>query len=510
MVYPTFDISSIKERCSADIKSFTSTNKKTDGTNETNETGLNLVIDRIELTSKSQLDSAIGPIVRYIDTNLEGKDYVDKISHKPGPEQNQLWIARTYLFYQLLIFETAILQNETLYNEIFFDKSEYPFRPDIIDELTNFKMGIFGSITPTSDIDVGIQYSGTTLTNPGLAYIVSRFESLFVIFTGKINGSLAFDIETYADMLTLPNTGADKSTYPDYFYLDSSTFTEQNFNDMLVCAGKSIVRNVILAYKDTQQEINLDSLTFNLVKNYEKFSNLDDLIGSDIATLLSNPDWFNNARTDVDAFLKMSYEQQRYAYYKKVNNAEIKKFENTKNLASLNSNIICEIMILIGNADTYRMESYICSPTIVHVVRILQAAKDKREKYATLIPKEYCKNEIQHLDPFCSIGKYGYALSLLEQMGYIYRFYLTYCKRETGHYNAAKCSKKEEKYMDRYNDAILHIQKYLGDQLSGPGPGPGPGPGGMKCKNHKRKSKHRKTRNKRTKKTRRHRKHTKY
>ena len=107
------------------------------------------------------------------------------------------------------------------YNEIYEDTQLFPYRSDITtDELKNFKMGIFGSITPTSDIDIGVQYSGNGLEKPGLSYIVSRFENLFVSLTGKETGSLAYDIETYADMMTLPNPGEDKEKYPDYFYSD--------------------------------------------------------------------------------------------------------------------------------------------------------------------------------------------------------------------------------------------------------------------------------------------------
>jgi hypothetical protein len=511
MEYPTFDIDSIKQRFEADINRFNSEYHEED------KTGLTLVTDISILNEKSDLDSAIRPIVTYINTHLDDEDYVDAISKKEDTQQKQLWIARTYLFYQLLIFETVILKSETLYEEVFshIDKAVFPFRPDIIPELTYFKMGIFGSITPTSDIDVGIQYSGTRLAQPGLAYIVSRFESLFVIFTMKKKGSLSYDIETYANMLTLPNPNSNDSEHPDYFYLDSSIFTKQNFQDMLICAGKSIVRNVILAYEGINQKIDIENFTFNTVKRYEKFSAFDSSVDSDIADALSNPDWFTDAKNDVDTFLKMSYEEQRYAYYKKVQAAELKKFEKTRDLVSLNSdsNAICEMMILIGDADAYRMESYTCSPTVVHVVRILQANKNDPKKYATIIPKEHCKGEIQHLDPYCSIGKFGYALSILEQMGFIYRFYLTYCQiGNDNYYNKDDCSKKEKKYMGRYDDAFVHIQKYIEGPVEGPVKGPVEAVGqlGGYSKKYKRKSKHRRTKHKRTKKTKRYRRHKKY
>ena len=265
MVYPIFEINSIVQRFNFDVKRFE------EKYSEHDNTGLTIIFDEILLNSKDKLLLAIRPITEYIDNRLNG-NYVDEISHQQGDLQNQLWIARTYLFYQLLIFETVILKNERLYKEVFSDLAIFPFREDIVSELPNFKMGIFGSITPTSDIDLGVQYSGNTLLVPGLAYIVSRFECLFVIYTKKTQGSLAYDIETYADMLTLPNPGEDKVLYPDYFYLDSSLFTEKNFSDMLVCAGKSIVRNVLLAYKDLHKDVNLDDITFANIQRNNVFS----------------------------------------------------------------------------------------------------------------------------------------------------------------------------------------------------------------------------------------------
>jgi hypothetical protein len=116
------------------------------------------------------------------------------------------------------------------------------------------------------------------------------------------------------------------------------------------------------------------------------------------------------------------------------------------------------MMILIGDALTYRMESYTCAPTVVHVVRILQASKENKEKYATLVPKQYCLGDIIHLDPFCSIGTFGYGLSILEQIGYIYRFYLTYCDNTSSHNDDTKCKNKYIKYMKRYIDALTYIK----------------------------------------------------
>jgi hypothetical protein len=96
---------------------------------------------------------------------------------------------------------TEMMNDEGLFNEVYQYSTSNGitprrfFRKDIVAELKNYKMGIFGSITPSSDIDLGVQFSGFN-SLVGLAYVVSVFEDSFLIFTGK--SSLKFDIETYA------------------------------------------------------------------------------------------------------------------------------------------------------------------------------------------------------------------------------------------------------------------------------------------------------------------------
>ena len=79
--------------------------------------------------------------------------------------------------------------------------------------------------------------------------------------------------------------------------------------------------------------------------------------------------------------------------------------------------------------------------------------KKDLEKYATRTPGTYCKKEIQHLDPYCTIGKYGYLLSILEQIGFLYRFHMKY-------ENQPKLLKKKtNKYVERIQDGLLRIEQ---------------------------------------------------
>jgi hypothetical protein len=91
----------------------------------------------------------------------------------------------------------------------------------------------------------------------------------------------------------------------------------------------------------------------------------------------------------------------------------------------------------------------------MHVVRVLQANKNNPDKYKTLEPG-YCETN-KNVDAYCNISKYGYIISIYEQLGYIYRFYLTYCIE--GHKNDEKCSKKGIKYTERVVNALFYIKK---------------------------------------------------
>ena len=466
MVYPTFNIKSIQNRCASDLDHFYEI-YRIDPEQKDYE---DLKTLSIYESSSPRLDvmktSIKTKLVKLLDiagkNNIKSFDYAHDVIHLDELKQKKLWIVRTYIFYELLSFITLSFSNEQLYNEIYDDRNTYPFRPDIPAELKNFKMGIFGSITPTSDIDIGFQYSGTNLKTPGLAYMVSRFENSFLIFT-ELN-SLSFDIETYADMMTIPNTKPDKDQFPDYFYLDTSKFQKEHFQKVLVCAGTSILRNAVLA----EMEIKGRQLTEPEIKNVLNKFNMNDIIKinkvfnnfyEDIKSDFSN-DWLEKAKKLVLDYMSSDYNQGRYKYYNLVNIAEQSKFNGTKNINTITVDQICEIMVNIGFSLTYRMESYNCAPTVIHVVRILQAAKEKAEKYKTLTPKTYCIGKIQYLDPYCSLGKYGYALSCLEQLGYIYRFHETYCLEDKPSYNKNKCAKKMDKYMGRYENGFFYFVQY--------------------------------------------------
>ena len=63
--------------------------------------------------------------------------------------------------------------------------------------------------------------------------------------------------------------------------------------------------------------------------------------------------------------------------------------------------------------------------------------------------------------PRCVVGKTGYILSALEQIGYMYRFNGIYCDKGK-HPDPKKCEKKMGKYQDRRRSAITNLKSTHG------------------------------------------------
>ena len=473
MVYPSFNYLTIQERCRADITQFFKLNNLSDLNNFKQYLDCNEFL--FDITDNYNLDIIKNVFNKRILSNILGFstkfNYNKSINELNKEEQQKLWIMRTYLFYQILIIATCSFKNNELYSLLYSDIDIFPFRDDIPTELDNFKIGIFGSINTTSDIDVAILYNGVNLNIPGLSYIISRLENLFIIFTDLT--SLKWDIEFYADMLTLPNSDNNQSPF---FYLNSEQFSVDNYRTVLPYAITSILRNYCFSQLDLESSSSKKDI-FNVLDTFD-INRVLSIIPDRIDFKIDN-ETIILAKDLVGNYLSASYDKARYKYYTYLFEAEQKQFDliprnniTIDTLNKLTNDNMAELMALFGKMDTFRMESYNCIPTVVFVVRILQAGKEKLSKYKTISPAIYCQSQIIQLDPFCSIGYYGYMLIILEQFGYIYRFNLTYCIKTDKHYDAAMCDKKVNKYHTRLLEALFYFNSYkpiIGGRIIGGG-----------------------------------------
>jgi hypothetical protein len=376
-------------------------------------------------------------VIRTLITNLElllgvseeGKlDYAHQIKKLDDiKKQRECWIIRLQIFICILL---DVVNNLKSGNENI--------------DLKTYKLGIFGSDNPTSDIDIGIQY--TALDKSNLSKLVQIIEDKFVFFGYR---TLDFDIEFYGDLLTI--TKLTNNLPVEYLYLSNSKFECNEFIKLLSYCGASIYRNYLHRTLKNQDMSKARTEFTNLFLGYcekyiQKLMDTDKLESFDVATqnllfqllrtCVTNTR-FANLFSDVEAYMYLvdekvigdtlvKFNRQRQEYYKRIAKIE-NSINNRQDLVGINNKLsndkILSLIQHIGNALIYRDESYVCVPTIMHVVRIMQAKSN---------------NAIRQM------GDYGYLISILEQFGYLFRF----------EDNEAKF----EKYNQRLIDALNNIK----------------------------------------------------
>jgi len=465
--YPCLTSDSIHARCISDLEKF----KKLYGFDVSD---YNLPSDPAVTVDelKSRIKTITDRISEISKKPFEQFDYPHQIKTFDDATQKQLWCLRTLLFYQLLLNVTEMMNTETLFIEVYQGSGsgiKRTFRQDVVPNLKNYKLGIFGSITPASDIDIGIQYSGFN-DLIGLAYVVSVFEDSFLIFTGK--DSLSFDIETYGDLVTFPDV-RDKPVVErpecvnvhDVFPFDISAFTYDNFITVLPFVFAGILRNYVIAKKTTLNDVRelVDQFViddFFEVTAQKTGTNMFDFLKKEVPSdaqgeiqeKLTNV--LDQAKAIIVKYMGSLYAVSREEYYKLVQTAETSLL-NAKKTYFANGKVnmpnaeLVNAVKNVSNALVFREESYTNPATVMHVVRVLQANANNLSKYATLEPS-YCEIN-RATDAYCNVGKYGYIISMLEQLGYIYRFHITYCVTDP---NGEKCTAKTKKYVDRFQNAM--------------------------------------------------------
>jgi hypothetical protein len=492
------------EQCNKDIKKFIKLNKL-DATMYQKYSLYIPVGNETQEQLRKQLEELIMIFDKHIPTN---SDYVHTISKCDENTQQILWIARTYLLYQLFIYACAMCTHKKLYDTICIPyykndaqyslstKSIFLFRSNLIRLLDCIGLSNFGSMNATSDIDIGIDYycnkNKIPSNEPPLTYIIACMDAMFFIFTNK--SSLAYDIEIYGNLLTLRNNDkySKSSIHQDYFYLDTSQFGYEDFKHVLQPIITGMLRNVILGYIDvgitTESHIKRKLVT-DFGKNTSLYSlltyattiltkynvNIDEYVIKDstLIDICSDTTMFNDALKDALLYLLLDRTNRKKAsllYYTSFYHAEKKQMKILKNV-DYNIDLITtkDIVSIISSWSTssiYKMENYVSSSTIMHVVRLLQEQKNKLHKYDSVTPGQYCKRKIRQLEPYCIIGHYGYIISLLEQIGYLIRFNNVYCIKGTDTYYKAKCEKKIGKYMKRIIDALKRLDDIKKNNVS--------------------------------------------
>jgi hypothetical protein len=400
------------------------------------------------------------------------------------------------------------------------------YNSDINTKKGEFNLGIFGSKNASSDIDIGITFGNAKTQKfvAGIAYIVALLEDLFIVCTR--NSSLYFDIEFYGNALTIPNkkyvkdsTDYDKMS-PDVYYFNMSDFDFNDIvslNDMVwACLlrgyvfsahtpedRKKLLKNVIenpqlllnKIYENWDTIIAKVEPTDAITKNFkitQTYAVIDQkqvfgtvvknlkILLKTLFDLAVTSKYFEIDNTLATKYLydyvNSEYAKNRETYYTLLQDGDIHRkpyFEkymqnyNNKDNASHVKGDVIDFVRNEGVALIMREESYIFTPSVLHVVRYIQAEKSKDVGFVEentdelVLEQKYCKGNYGKepvLRPLCGLNEFGYALSCIEQFSYLLRFHLHYCVNN-GSENTA-CDKKMKKYGERFVDGIYRINEF--------------------------------------------------
>jgi hypothetical protein len=307
----------------------------------------------------------------------------------------------------------------------------------------NIELGIFGSESASSDIDIGVSYKKGTPIDVNmlkLSQVVKHFEDYFV---EKKYTSLDIDVEMYADYFISTRGGSPFIQTNKDIYKECLPFVLAGIMKNIIQAKHDIkelpcdMRRIIDNVKATcHPNAVADSIKkMDVIKNINSvLSTLklsDNITIKDIIKNIEDiePPIIENAKGYITEYMKSDYNVSRAKYYHLLNAAHEEYIKHEPNMKELSKKI--------SHALVYRAESYLSAPTIYHVVYTMQANptdNDVKKKLNGLITSD------------------GYKISILEQLGFLTRFYNQYNKADTDTWK-----KKNEKYMGRLNDALGKI-----------------------------------------------------
>ena len=344
-------------------------------------------------------------------------------SHKDINHKMKLWITRNYVFYRIV------------------DCVYLKFK----DKLDDYSLNIFGSVTPESDIDIGI---ACNITDPKLSMseIIKFFEDQFKLLNCT---SLDLDIEMYADFNNLVDTTKLSNVVEPI--------------KLMPYIGAGILRNAVMGETEKLEHDQTEKLEHKEINNayftsFVQDYDFDLILNNDIVKVCLTDTYFAKFKND------MSWQEEAKNYYleyhNKTNDARNAHYYKLVDAAQLSiSNSKTDIYTTINNlamCNVYREESLISIFSVLHVVKLIQDEKI----IGAVTGLDECKTN--HKITICYINKYGYFISLLEQVGYINRWHKVYCECSTNNVcpieYIEKCKKKFDKYNFRAIDALLKLK----------------------------------------------------
>lgn len=396
----------------------------------------------------------------YFFTDATKKDYPKIISESSDDTiKRSFWTKRLEHFCQALTYVKNILKDDANY----------------------FVLGIFGSESAGSDIDVGVAYKKDIDIDidknlPKISTVIQNFENYFVDKSTQnehgLYTSLDLDIEMYGDYLK----------YKGEPYLECNKGV---FDACLPYVVSGILKNKIQSYIDKDIECNADDkcdknsnkcdkrrIIQTILGDGNSFKGSDEFVkpcqkleltegGVDgfkdklvekantelgppvvlpITLIPPQNELIKDLQDEINkdtikktagdyllAYIKKDYNNGREEYYRLLDSVHTiyQQVQFQSGIKIINP----ELAAAICHALVFRAESYIAPFTVYHVVYQMQAS-----------------NEIPNLSPE------AYKISLLEQLGYFMRF-------NYSHAGKPSIDKKNAKYLSRLLSAHCKIEK---------------------------------------------------
>jgi hypothetical protein len=305
-------------------------------------------------------------------------------------EQKEFWTLREWLFCQILVLAYLNFKNGQVYRI-----PPNGFVPE------SYSFALFGSVKPTSDIDVSVE-------GRDASYLIAVLEDLWLSTTEQSCGR--WDIEFYGDFSMV----LDEKKSP--VFLNSREFSNAA-TEILPFIGCSILRNA-------------ETLDF---------PELDAFIAAhpEVEALRKSP-WKEKAYEMMKNISGMNYNEQREEYYKYLGEAE--KIRNS--VPVITKDVALKVFLAMCKANLFRSENYILPSTGIHIVRDIQAKAPQPNRNDPRCSLYHAKLST------CAVGRFAYLASAMEQLGYLKRF----------SYDADKV----KKYSDRFDAAMKKYDSITG------------------------------------------------
>ena len=366
--------------------------------------------------------------------NYKHETYVSKLKKETVSRQQIMWQQRTIFVYYSIWVATILMSSQEAYIDWYKNTSTF----EQLEDLNMYSFNNFGSSNIMSDIDISIDFSGIY---GNISYVVATVEDVMYDLGGH-QSTLNYDIECYGNFLMIK----------DKYYLISTELTIDDVKLLLPAISAGILRNYWYGNgtETDFKKFDWNFLELDIICGYEQ-SIRDILIGN---TYIQQ-----QAINMVQEYIYQDWTVSRKKYYEMLRVVDRLVNDIRDSNVELTHRRMVDIMVADANANVFRQENYIAVPTVMHVVRMIQGKQDqictKHEKLTKI--------------PSCTIGKWGYVISMIEQAGYLYRFRMfdihseTKCIRSeltTGNCTSTQTRfehehylQKKEKYMNRYKHA---------------------------------------------------------